>query len=232
MTDRISPPGPALRLLEGRALAEAGQLMLQLPLLRLQARRGHGEPVLVLPGFMADDLSTYVLRGFLSSIGYRVRGWGLGTNRGRMFDLLPRVVDLVERMARDDHKVRLVGWSRGGIIAREVARDRPDLVHKVITIGSPVTGGARISSIGRWVRRETGLSAEEIARILEARQRSPIQVPIRAIYSRLDGVVAWRACIDESSPDVEHFEIGGSHLGMGTNVDVFRLLPKLLPDQA
>lgn len=229
MTQEIAPPGLMLRLLEGRAAAEAGQLMLQLPVLRLLAKRGRGEPVMVLPGFMADDASTVVLRRFLNDIGYRARGWGLGINRRRMLDFLSPVSDLVAGMADEhDQRIILVGWSRGGIIAREVARDRPDVVSKVVTIGSPVKGGTAVSSIGQWVRRETGLTPEQMSRLLRERQERPICVPIRAIYSKLDGVVAWRACIDDVNPDVEHFEISGSHTGMGFNVEVFRLLPNLL----
>lgn len=229
MTKRISPPGLMLRLMEARAGTEAGHLMLKLPLLRLQARKGHGEPVLVLPGFMADDTSTLVMRHFLASIGYQAQGWELGVNRGRMLDFMTPIITLVTGLADQyKQKVRLVGWSRGGILAREVARDRPDLVDRVITIGSPVKGGTRASSIGRFVRRETGMTPEQITELLRERDRHPITVPVRAIYSRLDGVVAWRACIDEESADVEHFEIRGSHIGMGANEDVFRLLPTLL----
>ena len=231
MVKQISPPGLVLRLLEGRAATEAAQLMLQMPLLRLRAERGQGEPVLVLPGFMADDLSTAILRGFLSAIGYQAAGWGQGLNRGRMLDFMAPVTGIVADMAREyQQPVRLVGWSRGGILAREIARDRPDLVARVITIGSPVKGGSRISSIGRFIRRETGLTAAQIRELLRAREQKPITVPIRAIYSRLDGVVAWQACIDDQNPDVEHYQIRGSHIGMGTNAEVFRLLPRLLKD--
>lgn len=229
MTKRISPPGVMLRLLEGRAPVEAGQLLLQMPLLRLTAKRGHGEPLMVLPGFMADDTSTFILRDYLAAIGYRVRGWELGINRGRMLDFMAPVARRVAALAeQSDTKVRLVGWSRGGILARELARDRPDLIERVITIGSPVKGGARVSSISRFVRQETGLTPDQILEMLRQRQQKPITVPVRAIYSKLDGVVAWQACIDDQSPDVQHFEIRGSHVGMGTNAEVFRLLPGLL----
>ncbi len=228
MSHEIKPPGLLLRLLEGRAPAEAGQLMLALPVLRLQARRGQGEPVLVLPGFMADDTSTLVLRRFLQAIGYRVRPWGQGVNGGRMLDFLAPITQLVEEMARESGPVRLVGWSRGGIIAREVARDRPDIVDRVLTIGTPVKGGTSVSSISQWVRHETGLTPEQMSNLLRLRQRTPIRCPVRAIYSRLDGVVAWQACIDDVSPDIEHFEVRSSHSGMGFSAEVFRLLPRLL----
>ncbi|MFT5897341.1 MAG: pimeloyl-ACP methyl ester carboxylesterase, partial [bacterium] len=143
MNEHISPPSPLLRLLEGRAGLEAAQLMLQLPILRFHAKRGNGEPVLVLPGFMADDNSTIILRQYLNSIGYIARGWGLGTNAQRMMDHQPGVLAAVREMQDEyQQKVRLVGWSRGGILSREIARDYPELIERVITIGSPVKGGA------------------------------------------------------------------------------------------
>jgi esterase/lipase len=232
MKEEITPPGLMLRMLEGRAGVEAGQLMLALPLLRLQARRGRGESVVVLPGFMADDNSTFMLRQFLRSIGYRANPWGLGVNRGRMLDFLAPVAGQVQLLSEKyQQKVSLVGWSRGGILAREVAREHPEWVERVITIGSPVKGGTSVSSIGAMVKRETGLTSKEMSQLLKLRQLTPIKVPVRAIYSKFDGVVSWKACIDEVSDNVEHFEIHGSHIGMGTNVDVYRLLPKLLAEK-
>jgi len=229
MTDEIRPPGLGLRLLEGRAGLEAAQLMMLLPFLRMQAKRGAGEPVLVLPGFMADDSSTMLLRRFLDGIGYRTTPWELGINSERMLDLLPPLAKKLEALA-SDQPVRLVGWSRGGILARELARDMPELVDRVVTVGSPVKGGVSVSSISALVKITTGMSPEQISNILRERQKTPISVPIRAIYSKSDGVVAWKACIDDENQDVEHFEISGSHVGMGSNADVFRLLPKLLSD--
>ena len=114
------------------------------------------------------------------------------------------------------------------MLGREIARDCPDLIERVVTIGSPVKGGTEVSSIGNWVRRETGMTPAAMSEILRQRQTVPIKVPIRSIYSRFDGVVAWKACIDDVNPDVNHYEIHGSHVGMGTNVEVFKLLPKLL----
>jgi len=232
MNEEISPPGLMLQLLESRAGAEAARLMLALPLLRMQAQKGKGEPVLVLPGFMADDNSTFVLRQFLNSIGYKSYPWGLGINRKRMMDFLPPITRHIRTLTEEyTQKVRLVGWSRGGILAREVARDYPELVDRVITIGSPVKGGVSISSIGALVQRETGMSSQQLSQLLRVRQQAAISVPIRAIYSKLDGVVSWKACIDDVNEDVEHFEIRGSHVGMGTNVEVFKLLSKLLSEK-
>lgn len=226
---KIEPPHPALTLLEGRALMEAGGLLVALPLLRLQARKGHGEPVLVLPGFMADDRSTSVLRRFLRSIGYQVYPWALGQNRRPMMEYLPLLVQRLESLCRQSgQKVRMVGWSRGGMLSRELARERPDLIDRVITIGTPVKGGIAASTVGRWVQRETGLTPAQMTRLTEERSRKPITVPVRAIYSRLDGVVAWKACIDDSTADIAHFEVLASHVGMGFSTEVFSLLPGLL----
>ncbi len=231
MNDQISPPGIMLQMMEARAGAEAGRLMLSLPLIRMQAARGHNEPVMVLPGFMADDYSTLLLRQFLKSIGYQAYPWNLGVNRRRMMDFLPALIQQATTLAdRHKQKVRLIGWSRGGILSREVARDRPELIDRVITLGSPIKGGVSASSIGNMVKRETGMSAQELTRLLKLRQLKPIDVPIRAVYSKTDGVVSWKACIDDVSADVQHFEISGTHVGMGANADVYRLLPRLLAE--
>ena len=225
----IKPPSPLLMLMEGRVIAEAAQLMLQLPLLRRQAEKGDGEPVLVLPGFMTDDRATFLLRDFLQSIGYDAHPWGLGVNRLPMHEYLPPLRQMIHDLhAATGQKVKLMGWSRGGILSRELARDDPALIDRVVTVGSPVKGGTSVSSIGRWVQRETGLSPAQMSNLMLERNRHAIRVPVRAIFSRSDGIVAWQACIDETTPDIEHHEVHCSHAGMGSSAEVFRLLPGLL----
>lgn len=181
---------------EGLWPLELPRLALAVPeLARLP--RGSGEPVLVLPGLGAGDASTAVLRGFLRLLGYRVFGWEMGLNTGAVGNLVPRVRRRLERRAAESgQRVRLVGWSLGGLIAREVARERADLVQRVVTLGSPVASLAR----------------------------RPIQVPITAIYSRADAIVPWRASIDRESPDVEHVEVAATHLGLGFSAEVFALV--------
>ena len=85
-----------------------------------------------------------------------------------------------------------------------------------------------VSSIGRWVQRETGLSRAQMSKLMLERNRHAIRIPVRAIFSRSDGIVAWQACIDETTPDIEHHEVHCSHAGMGSSAEVFRLLPGLL----
>jgi pimeloyl-ACP methyl ester carboxylesterase len=245
MSDPINPPSAFLQLLEGRAPIELSALMLRLPLLRLTVPHGRGAPVIVLPGFLADDASTWLLRRFLDSIGYDAHPWGLGRNTGPGTALVDGVLALVRKLAAkrrgssdgaeakkgttaNDERVNLVGWSRGGIIAREVARARADLVRQVITLGTPVHGGPSASSIGRLASVSLGMSAEALHALQRARERTPIKVPITAIYSKSDGIVAWRAAIDHVSPDVQHIEVDSSHVGLGVNADVYRIVAERL----
>src|SRR5262250_910225 len=142
MSTAIAPSPPSLiyALSEpGRFFLEINRLLLLHPLLR-QARHGDGHPVMVLPGFLAADGSTAALRHYLSGWGYDTHGWGLGRNFGlRRTDpdfenrLAERVGAMVRRAGR---KVSLVGWSLGGVLARELARNCPEHVRSVITLGS------------------------------------------------------------------------------------------------
>jgi pimeloyl-ACP methyl ester carboxylesterase len=121
-----------------------------------------------------------------------------------------------------------VGWSRGGTLSREIARERPQLLRTVVTLGSPVRGGVGGTSIGRMVSAQTGLTPDQINRLLRDRQRTPIRTPITAIYSKTDGVVAWQACVDELNPNVTHRVVQGSHMGLGFNAAVYRLVARAL----
>ena len=208
--------------------AEAGLLMVQLPMLRMQLPKGQG-PVMVLPGFTTDDTSTWLLRRFLSSLGYSVAPWAMGLNRGPMMALLaPLIARLDDWYRETGEQPSLVGWSRGGTLSREIARERPDLIRSVVTMGSPVRGGVHGTSIGRWVTSETGLSPQQLNQILRERQRRPITTAVTAIYSKTDGVVSWQACIDDLNPSVEHKLVESSHMGLGVNAAVYRLVAKAL----
>jgi pimeloyl-ACP methyl ester carboxylesterase len=229
LAEPINPPRAILQFLEARAPLELSALLLQWPLLRATVPHGDGDAVIVLPGFLADDASTWMLRRFLDGIGYDARPWGQGANTGPGAPLIEGVLDLANALVKSHGaKVNLVGWSRGGIIAREVARARGDLVRQVITLGTPVRGGPGASSIGRLVASSLGVSAQDLRRIQENRERTPIRVPITAVYSRSDGVVAWQAAIDDRSPDVEHVEVESSHVGLGVNAEVYRIVARRL----
>jgi pimeloyl-ACP methyl ester carboxylesterase len=226
--DQIAPPARWHTLLEGRVAAEASMLMMQLPLLRMQLPKGKG-PVMVLPGFMADDTSTWLLRRFLTSLGYSVAPWEMGMNRGLMMHYLGPLIERLDSWRQQTgQQPSLVGWSRGGTLSREIARERPDLVRCVVTLGSPVRGGVHGTSIGRWVSAETGLTPEQLSALLRSRQQRPITTPITAIYSKTDGVVSWQACIDDLNPNVEHKIVESSHMGLGVNAAVYRHVARAL----
>jgi len=228
---QLRAPSRIALLGEARIGLEWAAMKLALPSLRRTAPRGDGGPVLVAPGFATDDRSTSSLRGFLGSIGYEARGWGLGRNDGRVPRLIPALVERTEAFAASAGRpVRLVGWSLGGFLVREVARERPEAVDRVVTLGAPVVGGPKYTASASMYLKK-GYDLDEIEADVGEREVHPILVPIDAVYSRTDGVVAWRACIDHHSPDVRHHEVSSSHLGMVASSTVYRLLASLLSER-
>jgi pimeloyl-ACP methyl ester carboxylesterase len=215
----VQPPSKLLLLLEGRAFTELGFLYWTYPLLRT-APHGDGHPVLVLPGFVVSDSSTLSLRYFLKSRGYAVQGWGFGQNWGRNWhphhglakDLVARVTALAAQTGR---KVSLVGWSLGGLYARELARTVPECVRLVITMGSPFTGHPKANNVWRLFEMISGTRIDDWDPELLERSREPLPVPSTSIYSRSDGVVAWQCSLESEGPKRENIEVISSHCGLG-----------------
>lgn len=178
--------------------------------------RGDGHPVLVLPGLSADDSSTVALRGALRELDYRVHGWRLGRNIGPTAACLDRMRACLGRVhARYDRPVSLIGWSLGGIFARRLARENPDWVRQVITLGSPFRLARTSQSRAHTVyERYSHLHVENGSTPIEMEDR-PLPVPASSIYSRLDGIVAWQACLDVPGPRSENIAVLASHLGIG-----------------
>jgi pimeloyl-ACP methyl ester carboxylesterase len=227
--DTLEPPSFSGVLREARGLFELPRLMYRFPDLARQPR-GQGQPVLILPGYGAGDISTILLQWYLRLLGYRVRGWGLGRNSGDVPELLPRVLKrLLSFSRRSRQEVRLIGWSLGGYLAREAARERPDLVHRVITLGTPVIGGPKYTVLARRFHRR-GIDVEAIVAQVELRNQILLRTPVTAIYSRADAIVAWQACIDENGTDVEHIEVRTTHLGFGFSPEVYKIIAHRLAD--
>ena len=169
----LHPPSRTLMFLEGRALHEFGAFLGALPLLSL-APKGDGHPVLVLPGLVASDTSTRPLRSFLKNRGYAVSGWRQGRNLGLRDGVQHAMVDLVRELS-DDHgrKVSLVGWSLGGLYARQLAKMMPDRVRSVITLGSPFAGNPKATNAWRVYEMASGHRADEEDRRSADRCRKP-----------------------------------------------------------
>jgi pimeloyl-ACP methyl ester carboxylesterase len=220
----IPPPSLFLALTElPRALFELGSL----PFVSMglaQAPRGDGHPVLVLPGFMTSDRSTGILRGYLEDLGYDARPWELGRNLGPKAigwegeRLEARIKEVFEETGR---KVSLVGWSLGGVMARQMGCVLPDHVRQVITLGSPLKGDPRSTNAWGLYKRMTGQTLDD-ANLKEyiSNGDTPPPVPMTAIYSRGDGVVAWQNCCEVSGPETDNIEVVGSHCGLGVNPTV------------
>jgi hypothetical protein len=217
-----APPRSGL-LREARGLLELPRLLLRAGTLARQPR-GRGAPVLVLPGYGAGDISTVLLQSYLRLLGYRVRGLGRRKNPDDVPEQLARVLKRLLSFSRKGRqKVRIVGWSLGGYLAREAARERPDLVRQVITLGTPVVGGPKYTVIAHSLRRR-GIDIDAIEAQIQMRNRVSLTTPVTAIYSRLDCVVAWEACIDRDCSNVEHVEVGTTHLGLGFSPEVYRII--------
>ncbi len=231
MNRSISPPPSSALLNEALAPWQFGALLLQSPSLA-RAPRGNGERVLVWPGFGAGNSSTGVLRGYLRYLGYRAQGWTLGNNNGDVLNMLDELKRQITQQ-KQDQPVTLIGWSLGGYLAREVARDCPQHVKQVVTLGSPVVGGPKYTTVAPAFAQR-GESLDEIERLVDERYDNPLQVPVTAIYSKADGVVSWQACIDERSDTVEHVEIFSSHIGLGFSPQAYRIIADRLakPNQA
>lgn len=227
-----SPPADrAPRSPYGRELAGEWRTPLQVlrltraaPWLLAGVPRGDGGMVIDLPGWRAPESSNAPLRAYLRLLGHDARGWGLGTNRGNPEADARRLVERLEE--RDGPPVALVGWSLGGVVAREIARAVPERVRCVVTFGSPVIGGPSFTVAASAYGEEECRRVERLAAELDADR--PVQTPITAIYTRNDGVVDWRACIDRSSARVHHVEVRSTHLGLGIDPDVWVTVARAL----
>jgi pimeloyl-ACP methyl ester carboxylesterase len=183
--------------------------------------RGDGHPVIVLPGLAADDISTRPLRAFLRERGYAAHALKLGRNDG----LKPGIEEaqlarLREIRGRYGRKVSLVGWSLGGVYARQLAKMEPDRVRTVITLGSPFGGQPTATNAWRIYEIVSGKRAADSDATFGGALSDPPPVPSTAIYSRTDGICAYQICMEQPSAKTENIEVQGSHCGLGHNPSV------------
>jgi pimeloyl-ACP methyl ester carboxylesterase len=217
-----SPPSPLLLALELRAALEFCSVLPSWPAL-MSAPVGDGHPVVVFPGLSTSDASTLAMRGYLHNLGYKVTGWNQSYNFGMRAGVLERAKQhVLEESEAHGEKVSLVGWSLGGILAREIAKQIPDHVRGVVTMGSPFAGTR--SSTNAYKVYELTSERSVYTDMEEYDLPTPPPSPTTSIFSRTDGIVSWRASVQElhkSNPSTENIEVLASHLGLPVNPSVW-----------
>ena len=214
---RLRAPSLGLLLAEIRGIFEFNASLMLSPLL-MRAPRGDGHPVLTLPGFLASDLSMAPMRRYLRELGHDTYAWQMGRNFGgvsKMRTLLR--ARLGEIYAATGRKVSVVGWSLGGVYARDLALQAPEMVRNVVTLGSPFANDIRATNATRLYEALSGEAVEDNSGLRNA-IAGDLPVPATSIYSRSDGVVNWRTCLLRPSATAENIEVHlASHIGLGVN---------------
>lgn len=214
---RLRPPGLGLLLAEVRGIFEFNASLLLSPLL-MRAPRGDGHPVLMLPGFLASDLSMAPMRRYLRELGYDAHAWRMGRNIGGVARMRAALRDRLAGIhAVTGRKVSIVGWSLGGVYARDLALQVPDMVRYVVTMGSPFANDVTATNATRLYEALSGEGVDDNPE-LRAAISGDLPVPTTSIYSRTDGIVNWRTCLLRPSDTAENIEVHlASHIGLGVN---------------
>ncbi len=230
MTEKLHAPSLLWTLLEGRSVLEFGSFM-SLRLLMRHLPKGDGHPVIVFPGFLASGASTRPMRGLLKDLGYHAYDWGMGRNltfnpkrEAQMHDLLKRTFE------KHKEKVSLIGWSLGGVFAREIAKAHPDYVRQVISLGSPLTGPRHSARARPLFEALNGKPTPETRKRLEKLHEVP-PVPCTSVYTKTDGIVHWEGSIQDDAPQAENIQVPASHLGLGVNPLVMYILANRLAQE-
>lgn len=193
-----------------------------------QRAPGDGHPVVIFPGMGSDGKSVAPLRRHCKSLGYEALDWGRGINRGPQGDIDAWLAELkahtTEMLKGFTQSATFIGWSLGGIYARELSKTMGPRVRQVITMGTPFNARADHTNVG-WIFRLLSGSTPTFTAALSARLRTAPTVPTTSIYSRSDGVVAWQTCRHaRQSRRVQDVEVSGSHVGLGWNRAVLRIV--------
>jgi len=195
----------------------------------LTAPRGDGRKVVLLPGFTAPEVSVQPLAIYLKYLGYDATTWGLGINGGQVDALTETFGQKIEAMAEQSHApITLIGWSLGGVIARETARLFSDSVREVITMGTPLIGGAKYTSVGKLYAIKEGMDLDAFEEEVHARNSVGLSQPLTVIYSKSDGVVGWRAARDVYNEQARNIEVRSTHFALGTNATVWKIVADTL----
>jgi pimeloyl-ACP methyl ester carboxylesterase len=185
-------------------------------------QKGNGAPIIVVPGLLGSDLSTALLRWFLAKHGYTVYGWGLGRNLGQMDKFKAFGEKLNGVFEKHQQKVTLIGWSLGGVIVRETAKQTPQKVQRLFTLGSPFAA-LDAPNHALWVYKLLN-NDEKIDPLWWAQIPTPAPVHTTAVYSKQDGIVPWQACIEVEDTLHKNLQVVGSHMGFTINSAVYKLI--------
>lgn len=211
----VEPLRASLEYLSGR-FADRGRLPI-----------GDGHPVILFPGLAAHKSTVSPLRSCCEQLGYAACDWGRTFNTGPRGDVdawLDTLVSETEEVVRrHGRKASLIGWSLGGIYAREIARKKPALVRQVITLGTPFASGGEGTNVA-WIYRLLSGQPARIGDALAARLRATPPVPTTSIYTRTDGVVAWQACLEAETPRSQSIAVEASHIGLICNPAVWHVV--------
>jgi pimeloyl-ACP methyl ester carboxylesterase len=215
------PPSKLLALTEGhRAMGELAAFIALRPLMSFLPR-GDGHGVLVLPGFLATDTSTVPMRRLLTQLGYEVAGWDLGRNLrvdNERVEAMARCVDSLYK--KTGGKISIIGWSLGGVFARELAKQMPEKVRQVITLGSPISEDFNYTNAKPLFEAINGKRPEPMKSGKFRKLADAPPVPTTAILTKADGVVHWRGSVQhpaKGNPQTENIEVFASHVGLGVN---------------
>ena len=232
MPTGLSAPSRLAFLAEFALPFDFARFALQWPRL-VTAPRGDGRTVVLLPGYRASEKSLEPLRLFLEKLGYDAREWTLGVNAGSVDRDIGRFTDVARAVRKETGgaPVTLVGWSLGGIIAREVARLSPDLVREVITMGTPIIGGPKYTTPGQRFARARSVDVDRFEREVHARNSIGFDQPLTVIYSNRDGIVGPDIAKDIYNDQARNIRVDGGHFGLGFNPKVWRIIADRLADR-
>jgi len=222
---------------EGRIASEYLRLLRDAVFQGRGVVHGHNRPVLLVPGFLAGDSSLSVMRSWLRRVGYHPEMPGILFNvRYSEAVLKTLLLRLVDMYAWSGRRVTVIGHSRGGILAKVLSDRQPQMVERVVTLGSPLDDPYDVNPLTMaGVRMAQALNAVRYGMTAAVERRfmrdlaAPARVPVTSIYTRTDGIVNWTACL---RPDVQTVEVTGSHVGLGVNPEVYAILARLLPAHA
>jgi pimeloyl-ACP methyl ester carboxylesterase len=191
-------------------------------------RTGNGEPVLVIPGFLADDAATSVLRKTISAAGYRSFGWKLGFNLGFRDNLVDRMIARAEAVQAEcgGQKIAVIGWSLGGLYARDLARRRPDMFRLVMTMGSPFSGDMHANYAWRIYEAINSHKVDELPGGVDFHTKPPVRTV--ALWSRLDGVVLPSTSSGAAGEADERIEIPVTHMAFAASKSAVRQVVAVL----